>query len=231
MKEIRVSPGVSEALLGRDAILASRAKKQRAAKTIQRTQRKRSEAKKRTRAATTIQRKQRERSAAKRNKSSRRSSSSSGGFTPRQSLSRQLSRRQSLSRQSSRRQSLSRQSSRRQSSGRLPSSRGHSRSNASEFPPRSIRQQLLDAKTERDRLLRLRELRQASMQPGAMPKTYQGRDPNIPRSHYDNLGRVQFDYEGHEIPVGARLVRQHAITPQKYRESRLLSEFPPSRMG
>ena len=226
MKEIRVSPGVSEALLGRDAILASRAKKQRAAKTIQRTQRKRSEAKKRTRAATTIQRKQRERSAAKRNKSSRRSSSSSGGFTPRQSLSRQLSRRQSLSRQSSRRQSLSRQS-----SGRLPSSRGPSRSNASEFPPRSIRQQLLDAKTERDRLMRLRELRQASMQPGAMPKTYQGRVPNIPRSHYDNLGRVQFDYEGHEIPVGARLVRQHAITPQKYRESRLLSEFPPSRMG
>ena len=206
MSDLRGFPGVSEAMVGRSNILADRYKKSKAAKTIQRKQRKRSEAKKRTRAATTIQRKQRKRSAAKRSK-----------------LSRSGSR--------SRRSSGSSFEPTRQSSRRLSRSRRSSQSNTNTFTPKTMRHQLSDAKAERDRLMSLRELRQASMQPGAMPMTYQGRVPNLQRHHYDHFGRPQMTYDGYEIPEEGRLVRQNAITPQKYRENRLLSEFPPSKMG
>lgn len=195
-------PGIYEALEGKQQILRERSKK------------------KKEKAAKVIQRKQRSRMKKKSSKKSR-SRSRSRSRSSSRSRKRSKSRPRSRSRQRSRSRPRSRSRQRSSSTSGQLSRTGQRRKK--KYTPQELENKRLilkHAKMELDRLKKLREQRGEEM------FVYPGRSIALPKSYFDEEGRVMFNNQGEFIPESSRLVRQ-----QRKSEAQILKEsIPPSRM-
>lgn len=195
-------PGIYEALEGKQQILRERSKnkKEKAAKVIQRKQRSRMKKK-----------------SSKKSRSRSRSRSRSSSRSRKRSKSRPRSRSRQRSRSRPRSRSRQRSSS---TSGQLSRTGQRRKKIYTPQESKNNRLMLVQARMELERLKKLKEQRGEEM------FAYPGRSNALPKSYYDEHGRVIFDRDGDIIPESNRLVRQTG----KSQAQHLKDSMPPSRM-